>query len=102
MSKFDLVIERNFFVLGEAAVYTPQGGEPVSIKVMPRRPDEVLAVGEAMIVTGTDIFDVRAADIEQPQEGDTLTYKGKTYIVQGEPQARDSDRLVWTLNTRKA
>jgi hypothetical protein len=102
MSRFDLVVERNFFVMGEDATYTPAGGDPLSIKVMPRRPDEILGIGETMIVTGTDIFDVRAADITQPAEGDTLIYKGKTYIVQGEPQTRDPDRLIWTLNTRAA
>lgn len=102
MSKFDLVVERNFFVLGEDAIYTPAGGEPVSIKVMPRQPDEILDIGDTMIVTGTNVFDVRVADIAAPAEDDTITFKSKTYIVQGEPQARDSDRLIWTLNTRPA
>lgn len=102
MSKFDLVVERNFFVLGVDAVYTPAGGDPVTIKVMPRRPDEVLDIGETMIVTGTNIFDIRIADIEEPAEGDTLEFKGKTYVVQGPPQARDPDRLIWTVDMRPA
>ncbi len=102
MSKFDLVVERNFFVMGEGATYTPNGGAPVSIKVMPRRPYEILDIGDSMIVTGTNVFDVQVADITAPAEDDTITYKGQTYIVQGEPQARDSDRLIWTLNTRPA
>lgn len=103
MSKFDLVVERNFFVMGEDATYTPAGGgAPVSIKVMPRRPDELLEFGDSMIVTGTNIFDVRVADIAAPAEGDTITYNGTAYIVQGEPQSRDSDRLIWSLNTRLA
>lgn len=100
MSKFDLVVDRNFFVMGEDATYTPAGGEAIPIKVMPRRPDEVLDIGESMIVTGTNVFDVQVSAIAAPAEGDTLTYKGTTYIVQGEPQARDPDRLIWTLNTR--
>ena len=102
MSKFDLVVERNFFVMGEDATYTPAGEDPIAIKVMPRRPDELLEFGDSMIVTGTNIFDVRVADIAAPAEGDTITYKGTAYIVQGEPQSRDSDRLIWSLNTRPA
>ncbi len=102
MSKFDLVVERNFFVMGEDATYTPASGDPITIKVMPRRPDEILDIGDTMIVTGTNVFELRVADIAAPAENDTITFKGKSYIVQGEPQARDSDRLIWTLNTRPA
>src|ERR671918_3021157 len=34
--------------------------------------------------------------------GDQLTVDGQTFIVQGEPERRDSDRLVWTLDVRPA
>lgn len=99
MGRFDSVIDRNFSMLGEDAVYTPAGDLPRTIKVMHRRPDEIIGFGETSIVSGTAIFDIRVADITAPQQGDTLIFKGVTYYVQGEPQYQDGDRLLWRINT---
>lgn len=99
MSIFSLVVERNFFVMGEAAIYTPDGGTPQTIKVMPRRPDEIIGFGDTSISTNTAIFDIRVADIATPQENDTLLFKGITYVVQGSPAYQDGDRLIWRVNT---
>lgn len=99
MSIFALVIERNFFVMGETAVYTPDGGPSKTIKVMPRRPDEIIGFGDTSIATNTAIFDIRVADIAAPQEGDTLLFKEITYVVQGSPTYQDGDRLIWRVNT---
>lgn len=99
MSIFALVIDRNFFVMGEPAVYTPDGGPSKSIKVMPRRPDEVIGFGDTSIASNTAIFDIRVADIANPQEGDTLLFKEITYVVQGSPTYQDGDRLIWRVNT---
>jgi hypothetical protein len=31
-----------------------------------------------------------------------LTVAGDTFFIQGEPERRDPDRLVWTLDVRSA
>jgi hypothetical protein len=101
MSIFEQVIAQNFFVMGEDAVYTPADtGEPLNIKVMASRPDEVFTFQSTPVLSETGIFEIQVSDIPNPQEGDTLQYKGKTYIVQGDPQSNDPDRLIWRLNTR--
>ena len=41
---------------------------------------------------------MRAREIPDPRPGDQLTVGGETFVVQGEPEPRDPDRLVWTLD----
>lgn len=84
------------------AVYTPVDGEPKSIRVVARRPDEIIGFGETRIHAETTLFDVKTADIPDPRRGDWLTVGGVNYLVQAEPERRDTDRLVWTLDVRPA
>jgi phage terminase large subunit-like protein len=34
--------------------------------------------------------------------GDQVTFGGDTFVIQGEPERRDPDRFVWTLDVRPA
>ena len=82
------------------AVYRDQGtGDPVAIRVIARRPDQVLDFGDTRIHTKTSLLDVRVSEVPSPRPGDTLEVDGETFVVQGEP-VRDSERMVWTLDTR--
>ena len=55
---------------------------------------------ETRIHAETATFEVRASEVASPRPGDQLMVRGETFSVQGEPERRDSDRLVWTLDTR--
>jgi hypothetical protein len=81
------------------AVYTPADGDPVSVRVIARRPDEIVGFGDTRVHTATAIFDVRISEVPTPAEGDTLEVGGETYVIQGEPVG-DRERLVWTLDCR--
>ena len=82
--------------LGRDAVYTADGAEPVTVRVIARRPDEIVGLGETRIHAGTALFDVRVSEIADPRPGDRLTVDDLDYLVQGEPVG-DAERLVWTL-----
>ena len=82
--------------LGRDAVYTPEGAEPVMVKVIAKRPDEIVGLGETRIHAGTALFDVRTSEIAAPRAGDSLDIDSETFVVQGEP-VRDAERLIWTL-----
>jgi hypothetical protein len=43
---------------------------------------------------------VRASEVASPHPRDQLTAGGETFVVQGEPERRDPDRLVWSLDIR--
>ena len=86
----------------QLAIYTPATGEPKTVRVISRRPDEVIGFGETRIHAETTLFDVKTSDISDPRHGDRLAISGADYVIQGEPERRDPDRLVWTLDVRPA
>jgi hypothetical protein len=100
MTVFQGAVDTTFAAFGIDAVYAPAGGEPVSVRVIARRPDTIVSFGETRIHTETVTFEVRASEVAEPRPGDQLTVGAETFIVQGEPERRDPDRLVWTLDVR--
>ena len=94
-------IDAAFAEFGEAATYTPDGGNPPAVTVIPNRADDDEDVfGETRLHSESAWFDVRVSEIAAPVARDTLLFDGTTYIIQGEPARKDSRRMVWTLNTR--
>ena len=94
-------IDAAFVAFGEPATYTPDGGSPSSVTVIPNRADnDEVAFGETRRHAVSAQFDVRVSEVATPVAGDTLLFDGTTYVVQGEPVRKDSRRLIWTLNTR--
>ena len=100
MTAFAGAVDATFAAFGIDATYVPAGGDPVSVRVIAKRPDTIVGFGETRIHTETATFEVRASDVASPRPGDQLTVGGETFVVQGEPERRDPDRLVWTLDTR--
>jgi hypothetical protein len=102
MTPFQDAVDATFAAFGIDAVYTPAGGEPVPVRVIARRPDAIVGFGETRIHAETATFELRASEVASPRSGDQLTVGAETFIVQGEPERRDPDRFVWSLDTRFA
>jgi hypothetical protein len=102
MAVFAGAVNATFAAFGIDALYRPTGGEPVSVRVIARRPDTIVGFGDARIHAETATFEVRASEVASPRPGDQLLLDGETFLVQGEPDRRDPDRLVWSLDVRPA
>jgi hypothetical protein len=102
MTAFAGAVDATFTAFGIDAIYTPAGGDPIPVRVIARRPDAIVGFGETRIHTETATFELRASEVTDPRPGDQLTVSGDTLVVQGEPERRDPDRLVWTLDLRPA
>jgi hypothetical protein len=98
MTVFEGAVDATFAAFGIDAVYTPAGGEPVSVRVIARRPDTIVGFGETRIHAETATFELRVSDVANARPDDQLSVNGETFVVQGEPERRDADRLVWTLD----
>jgi hypothetical protein len=72
------------------------------VRVIARLPDTIVGFGETRIHAETASFELRASEVAGPQPDDHLAVGGETFIVQGEPERRDPDRLAWTLDIRPA
>jgi hypothetical protein len=100
MTAFQGAVGATFAAFGIDALYTPAGGEPVPVRVIARRPDTIVGLGEARIHAETGTFELRASEVADPRPDDQLTVGGNAFVIQGEPERRDPDRLVWTLDVR--
>ena len=103
MTAFAGLVDRLFADpnLGRDATWEPAEGEPVSVRVVARRADAITEFGGARLWSETTRFDLRVSEVASLRPGDRLVLDGETFVVQGEPM-RDSERLVWTLDTRPA
>ena len=66
-------VDATFAAFGIDAVYTPAGGEPVSVRVIAKRPDTIVGFGETRIHAETATFELRASEVADPHQGDQLT-----------------------------
>jgi hypothetical protein len=100
MTVFQGPVDATFAAFGMDAVYTPAGGEAVPVRVIAKRPDTIVGIGETRIHAETATFELRASEVANPRPGDQLIVNGQTFVIQGEPERRDPDRLVWTVDVR--
>ena len=103
MNAFAAAIEMLFADLniGVEAIYTSDGGAPVVVRAVLRRPDEVTSFGDARLWSETTRIDLRAAEVQDPRPGERIEIDGEAFLIQGEP-VRDRERLVWTVDLRPA
>ena len=101
MTAFEGAVDETFAALGVDAVFTPTGGDPVPVRVIARRPDPIVGFAETRIHAETATFELRASEVATPCPGDQLTVGGETFVIQGEPERRDPDRLAWMLDARR-
>jgi hypothetical protein len=77
MTTFAGTVDATFAAFGIDAVFTPAGGEPVSVRVIARRRDTIVGFGETRIHAETATFEVRASGFANPRPGDQLTVDGE-------------------------
>lgn len=70
-------------------------GSGITVRVVPRRPDQVVGFGDSRAVLPTLLIDVRRSDVSDPASGDTVEIETETFEVIATPTI-DSLRLVWT------
>lgn len=102
MSVFSAAIDAIFADPNMAAdaTWSPgTGGLTVPVRLIAKRPDQMLEYGQAAILRDTLLFDVRVSDVAAPKSGDMMVIGTEMFLVQGTPR-RDRERLVWTVEAR--
>lgn len=83
--------------LAVSATYRAGGDGPdVALRIMVSQPDARTNWNEVSYVVKTTMIDVQQSDCPTPAEGDVFVFGGKTYTMQGQPEA-DVLQQVWTL-----
>lgn len=101
MTGFAETIDTVFAEFGLDASYVPQVGNPVTVRVLPRRGDSLLDLGQTQIAIDSLFFEMRRSESITPAEDDRLEINGQTYLIQAEPRIEDVSSFVWILDTRK-
>ena len=70
------------------------------MRLIAKRPDTIVGFDETRIHAETATLEVRASEVANPRPGNQFTIDGETFVIQGEPDRRDPDRLVWSLDVR--
>jgi hypothetical protein len=78
-------VDALFAKFGQTAHFTFKDNSTGEGLVIHRFPDKVIDVMDTRVHTETDLFEIRALDIEVCKAIYQITIDGKTYTVQGEP-----------------
>ena len=70
-------------------------GIGTAVRVVTRRPDQVIGFGDSRAVLPTLLVDVRRSEVAEPASGDTVEIDGDLFEVIAAPII-DSVRLMWT------
>lgn len=82
--------------LARDAIWRAGGtGDEVTVRVITKRPDQVVAFGDSRAILPTMLIDVRRSEIPNPANGDTVEIEGDAFEIIATPVA-DSLGLVWT------
>ena len=82
--------------LGSDALWRAGGaGDGAAVRVIRKRPDQVVGFGDSRAVLPTMLIDVRRSEVPEPATGDTVEIDGDLFEIIATPVV-DSLRLVWT------
>jgi len=83
-----------------AAVFTPSGGDPVSIRVIPQHEFDDVTIGAEVGMRGTQkSFLIKQSDVaDRPSRGDQLAIGSTTFFVVRE--ADDITDVEWLIDVR--
>ena len=98
MDAFSAAIETLFADpnIARSALWRAGGaGDGISVRVIAKRPDQVVGFGDSRAVLPAVLIDVRRSEVPDPATGDTVDLDGDLFEIIATPVA-DSLRLVWT------
>lgn len=82
--------------IARSALWSTGGaGDGISVRVIAKRPDQVVGFGDSRAVLPAVLIDVRRSEVPDPAIGDTVEIDGDLFELIATPVA-DSLRLVWT------
>ena len=99
MSVFDTAVATLFADpnMASDAIFIPQIGVSVPVRVILRAPDVFQKMGGSVIETPTNMLEVKVADCPTLLPGDQFLIGTNSYVVQGEPR-RDELQLTWLVD----
>ncbi len=70
-------------------------GDGIAVRIVTKKPDQVVGFGDSRAVLPTMLIDVRQSEIASPASGDTVEIDAATYEIIATPTGDDLG-LIWT------
>lgn len=84
-----------------AAVYLTDGVAPKPIRVIRYQSTEDLQLGDTNVPVGTTIVEIDRSDVEDPDDGDTVTIGAEVLTIVGTPRL-DRQGIKWVCEAPPA
>ncbi|SLN77301.1 head-tail joining protein [Oceanibacterium hippocampi] len=82
---------------GVAALYTPAGGDPAAVTLIPSGEQASAGAFGQEFVQAQDLYLARVSEMPSPAEGDAVTIGATVYRIQSPPRAA-ARGFLWWLN----
>jgi hypothetical protein len=99
MAQFSALVDATFMHLGVDATFTPEGGAPLTVRIIIKTPSEVASLFDTGLKGAASAGEVRVSEVATPSAGDQMTLSGHTYLIRQAQQ--DELGLVWRLDLDK-
>lgn len=100
MTAFSRSVDSLFGKLGVAAIFQPRIGSNIAVTLIPKRPDEIIGLGQSDVSSEVTLFDLRVKEVVEPKADDVVIFQSEEYRIISEPR-RDIHRLIWTVEAVK-
>ena len=91
---FTRSVNSMFNRLGTDAFYNNFESPPYLIRVIARRNEKLLELGESRIHAEDSQIEFRVSEVPSPRIGDEIELNGRTYSIEEEPRL-DTHHLFW-------
>lgn len=99
---FDDMMQRAMSGCGDDGVYTPNGGQAVTVKVMPSSEDRMTPFGGGRVIRSEGAtFEILKSAVAAPARGDALLFRGVNYTVKA-VTTPDPEAIVWEIDCARA
>ena len=94
---FDTVLSAAHGAFASPATWTPSGGDPVSVTLVPTRETEITGFGVTRTHSDTVLFQGQRSQMENPDRGDEIVFDGTEYEIKSKPGILDPEQLIWFI-----
>lgn len=87
--------------IARGAIWRADGvGPDITVRVVTRRPDQVVGFGDSRAILPSVLIDVRQSDVANPVAGDVVSIGADVFEIIAPPTI-DSLQLVWTCEAAR-
>jgi len=90
------LLDRTYRTFGQAAIYVPPSGNPISCTIIIDAADDIAGIGEMSLIGAQRKVEVRKSEVDAPVKGGEFVFDGQTLRIVAAPHVTDPLSAVWS------